>query len=124
MYMREDPREGLGTILFISELRQRLEQLNINGHRWKVSLSSVGFAEPIEWAEISFNNPTGGLPNDVRYRFPVIEIGGDLFADQLVCLHPSLAEPLCHGLYFEGEELTENSMYDFERFWPQLKNVI
>jgi hypothetical protein len=49
-------------------------------------------------------------------------MGGEL--KTLVCLHPSLADLVVQGLYFEGDKLQTDRLEDWYRFWPPLRRVL
>jgi hypothetical protein len=70
---------------------------------------------------IRYSNPGGtDLPNAISFRFPCMSDGNPLFPAGLACLHASLAEPVCYGLYFEGGDIKYDSLEDWSRFWPPI----
>jgi hypothetical protein len=119
-------RTGLGSILTRPELEARLRWISGGRYEWNVRLESAKKThEPLLSAYIDFSNPGPiDLPNSLQYRFPVIGVGPWGNTEPLICLHPALADPQRHGLYFEGEELKCDYLEDFRRFWPRLREVI
>ena len=106
------------------ELESRLKLISTNDKIWR--LSSVGITGDGEpHVEIKFSNPDLlDMPNDVSFRFPVVDVGPWGNPEPLVCLHASLACPASRGLYFEGPDLMYDGLEDFHRFWTPLRRVL
>ena len=60
------------------------------------------------------------MPNQLCFRFPVLDRVPWRLGDPLVCLRASLADLRLHGLYFEGDALLRDDLEDFGRFWCPL----
>lgn len=68
---------------------------------------------------VGYNNPTGMLPNELSFTFPVVA-KLTFLGDQegtMICLYPAAAQSGKTGLYFEKDKLCHDDMADWERFW-------
>jgi hypothetical protein len=120
---------GSGTIITLGELRAKLDLISEGQHQWTAQLGRVTDESGMGWPErcvlIWYTNPEFiDMPNEICFRFPAFHqvLGGE--SETLVCLHPSLADLIVKGLYFEGDELKWDSLEDFYRFWPPLRGVL
>jgi hypothetical protein len=83
-----------------------------------------------EWSDmqhviVRYSNPgETDLPNQISFRFPCISDGNPLFSATLACLHASLAEPVCRGLYLDEGDVKYDCLEDWERFWPRILRAL
>lgn len=113
---------GQGTIITLADLEAKPALISHEQHQWTACLARVS-SEPRlgrlpQCAEIWYTNPEFiDIPNQICFHFPAFDqvIGCD--SEIMVCLHPSLAELVVQGLYFQGDE-------DWHRFWPPLRQLL
>lgn len=119
---------GLGIIVSLEDLRKILTTLTTNEHRWEVTDSFTEgefFVASNLSMDIWYSNPgLMDMPNELCYRFPALPPRSIGAGDTLICLHPSLIEPVVEGLYFEDDQLKADFMEDFRRFWVPLRMAI
>jgi hypothetical protein len=121
----DNTESGQGTIITLVDLQTKLGFISCGQHQWTARLARVAgewqMAYPQQCVEIWYTNPEFiDMPHQICFRFPAFHqvMGGE--SEALVCLHPSLADPIVQGLYFEGDELKADCMEDWYRFWPPL----
>src|ERR1700751_1097952 len=90
---------GAGFIIDLDELAALLDYASHDEHRWEAVTDDTG-----QWGEgrcviILYSNPSGtDMPNEISFRFWCLSYDYPFFPIWLVCLHPSLAEPVRGGL--------------------------
>ena len=115
-----------GFILSLTELRQRLAAISWDEHQWALQplphdVPKNGRAQP--YVMIGYTNPDlGELPNHLCFLFPIALEPIDPKDERrtLVCLHPSTAIVISHGLYFEGDQVKQDVLEDWRAFWTPL----
>lgn len=119
---------GFGIIVPIEDLKARLRTISSGPCQWRVKLAVVESGEECSTAvcaEISYTNPTlADMPNEICWRFPVLQELCWRGLESFVCLHPSVAVPVQEGLYFEGARLLCDPLEDFYSFWPLIREVL
>ena len=116
---------GAGFIIDLDELAALLDYASHDEHRWEAVTDDTG-----QWGEdrcviIRYSNPSGtDMPNEISFRFWCLSYDYPFFPIWLVCLHPSLAEPVRGGLYFEGEDLKGDFLEDWTRFWHPIRKAL
>ena len=120
---------GQGTIITFADLETKLGLISHGQHRWTARLVRVSGESQMAWpqkcVEIWYTNPEFiDIPNQICFHFPAFDqvIGGE--SEIMVCLHPSLAELVVQGLYFEGDKLKTDCLEDWYRFWPPLRILL
>src|SRR5271168_1045577 len=76
---------------------------------------------------VGYSNPEPeGLPNSLCFCFPVFIYrrapGAEL--KHLVCFAPESVVPLSQGLYWEEDQLKNDSLEDWDRFWKPLRGCL
>jgi hypothetical protein len=110
---------------YILDLRQLDEALLIisNGeHRWWRPRT---IPVTTDWIPIHYSNPLygGNLPNALVFQFPILREPIMFFPARettYVCLSPNLSRVVQRGFYFEGGEVKEDFLEDWEAFWQPL----
>ena len=122
-----EDQDDCGIILAFSDLEARLQAISIGTHQWTLHPDrEVGpFDRKMTSVSVWYSNPgLTDMPNQICYRFPAYPqaLGG--VPDLLVCLHPSLIDPVVEGLYFEDDRLLADPLEDFGAFWPPLREIL
>jgi hypothetical protein len=116
---------GVGFIINLDELAVLLECISHDVHCWAMAGDDTG-----EWGDtqsviVRYSNPGDPhLPNPISFRFPCLSNGNPLFPATLACLHASLAEPVCRGLYLDEGDVKYDCLEDWERFWPPVQRAL
>ena len=123
-----------GFILSLAELRNVLRSMDPAGTLWTLvpppahsPVTKAGTPKAllvrIRLRQPEFINPS----NDLVFMFPIVlrPQGGPAREEEVyVCLHPETANLEQAGLYFEGEELKQDPLRDWDTFWPPLKEAL
>jgi hypothetical protein len=110
---------------------QRIKDLCFGTHQW-ISVPVTGIYISNEnrsrlYLIVCYSNPDStGIPNHLCFCLPLIvdrsDPGGGL--KLLACFAPESIVPLSRGLYWEGDELKNDILEDWCRFWEQLKRCL
>src|SRR5690348_11322778 len=104
--MKEPFLVGVGFVVDLEELDAVLSCISHDEHHWEAVRDDTDQWEDARCVIIRYSNPSGpDLPNEISFRFRCLSYNYPLFPIWLVCLHPSLAESVRGGLYFDGEDL-------------------
>jgi hypothetical protein len=121
---------GYGVVITLGDLRTKLRVISSGAHQWTAHLARATDDRVIGWpklcVQVWYSNPgLVDMPTQLCYRFPAFphDIIGDE-SDSLVCVHASLMDPVAQGLYFEDDELKDDPLEDFGRFWEPLWEVL
>jgi hypothetical protein len=118
------PRDGLGTILTVPELKYRLRHISRGDTKWRLK-AVFNDNDGDSYAEISCYHPSlFGGNSKASYRFPLIATLAWDNAEPLVCLHPLLAIAAARGLYLHHGKWKHDELADFAVFWPPLREVL
>jgi hypothetical protein len=120
---------GQGTIITLADLETKLSLIGHRQHQWTARLARVAGESQMAWpqqcVEIWYTNPEFiDMPNQICFHFPAFHqvMGGE--SETLVCLHPSLADLVVQGMYFEGDKLKTDCLEDWDRFWAPLQRLL
>lgn len=107
----------IGFVVSLAALRDVCKALCDGEKRWWVDGYNLNLAT------LCYNNPTGDLPNEISFHFPIVAKLALLGEDEgtMVCLYPPAAQARQTGLYFEGSKLCHDAMADWESFWFPLE---
>jgi hypothetical protein len=118
---------GEGHIISLADLRRRLATISKGTHQWVVRILQECLLSPKgevrSHALICYANPILiDMPNSLSFLFPIAVQAKDTGDEDgtFVCLHPATAVAASHGLYFEREELKQDSIEDWILFWSPL----
>lgn len=111
-----------GYILDLRQLDDVLVTISHGYHLWWRPRRVPVFSDRIS---IHYTNPLygGSLPNTLVFEFPLLREPIIFFPAQettYVCLSPHLSRAVQEGLYFEGSEVKEDFLADWEAFWQPL----
>jgi hypothetical protein len=116
---------GVGFVVDLEELDAALDYISHDEHRWEAASDDSGLWGEERCVIIRYSNPSGtDLPNEISFRFRCLSYDDPFGPIWLVCLHPSLAEPVRGGLYFDGENLKSDFLEDWRRFWQPIKKAL
>lgn len=116
---------GVGFIVDLDELDAALDYISHDEHRWVVVSDDAELWGDERCVIIRYSNPSGtALPNEISFRFRCLRYDYPFFPIQLVCLHPSLAEPVRGGLYFDGGDIKADFLEDWRRFWHPIRKAL
>ena len=113
---------------------ERIRTLSSGAHQWLAHPVSGLHFRSRKWSQrylvVAYSNPdTTGLPNHLCFCLPILmgRIGPEGTRTLLACFAPESIVPLSTGLYWENDDLKEDSVGDYillsevlERcLWPQ-----
>lgn len=109
-----------GYVLSLSELEALLQEIS-GDTRWSCAYSPDTRTRTM--VTIFCVQP----PNQISYQFPLmreVAASWDKPENTMVCLHPEVSHQVEAGLYFDGPNLHEDCLRDWDTFWIPIESAL